>query len=450
MSLKWRIALPHLLLIALSISLLYLFRDNSLAWVLGGIAMAIIVYFIAALLNRQVARPIEGLRRRCRRIAEGEFDYQPGLGETEEIAGLSWELEQMSQRLQQRFRSLSQEQYKTAAILSQMDDGVIVADEAATVRMINPAAEKLFHIASIKALEHPFIEVVRDHELNQLLRQCLRSRSQQMRFFELGREKKLVRVITTPLRGDGQIGGLVVFQDMSELQQLEKSRRELVSNISHELGTPIASVKAIIETLQGGAIDDPIATELFLSKAESEMNRLTQLVQKFGELSRFDSGGVSLEIAQCSIGQLIQQTVERFQAQADRAGLNLTLEFSEDLPLVSADKAEIEKVMVNLLHNAIKFTPPEGQVIIRAEAEKDKVVVSVADTGVGIPAEHLPHIFERFYKADQSRSSEGIGLGLAIAKHIIQTHHGEIWVESQEGKGTTLSFSLPSPHSEPR
>jgi two-component system phosphate regulon sensor histidine kinase PhoR len=216
-----------------------------------------------------------------------------------------------------------------------------------------------------------------------------------------------------------------------------------VSNVSHELATPIASVKAIVETLQEGAINDPIAANLFLGKAENEMTRLAQLVQKLGELSRLDSGEVSLEIAHQDIGQLIQQTVERFQPQAERAGLSLNLELPTNLPPVAVDKVEIEKAMVNLLHNAVKFTPPGGQIIVWAKAEKDKVVVSVADSGIGIPAEHLPYIFQRFHKVDQSRASEGVGLGLAIAKHIIQAHRGEIWVESEEGKGATFSFSLP-------
>jgi two-component system phosphate regulon sensor histidine kinase PhoR len=443
MSLKWRIALPYLLLIAVLLSLVYLFRDSSLAWVLGGIVAVVVAYLIAVLLNRRIGRPIEELIRRCRGIARGEFDYQSAPQGSEEIAGLFWELEQMSQRLKQMFHSLSQEQHKTAAILSQMDDGVIVVDEMTRVEMINPAAEKLLHTSSTKALGHSFIEVARDHEINQLLTQCLQSQSQQVRFFELGREKKLLRVIATPLGGDGQAGELVVFQDLSELQRLEKSRRELVSNVSHELATPIASVKAIVETLQEGAINDPIAANLFLGKAENEMTRLAQLVQKLGELSRLDSGEVSLEIAHQDIGQLIQQTVERFQPQAERAGLSLNLELPTNLPPVAVDKVEIEKAMVNLLHNAVKFTPPGGQIIVWAKAEKDKVVVSVADSGVGIPAEHLPYIFQRFHKVDQSRASEGVGLGLAIAKHIIQAHRGEIWVESEEGKGATFSFSLP-------
>jgi two-component system phosphate regulon sensor histidine kinase PhoR len=236
---------------------------------------------------------------------------------------------------------------------------------------------------------------------------------------------------------------VVLLQDLTELRRLERARRDFVANISHELRTPLASLKALSETLQEGAIEDPAVAKDFLEKINAETDRLAQMVNELSELSRIESGEVPLSIEPIFLAEAVKRVVERLKAQADRAGLSLVVDIPSDLPEALADRERIEQVLVNLIHNAIKFTPPGGQINIAAKAEGDDIQVSVADTGVGIPADDLPRIFERFYKADKARAGGGTGLGLAIAKHIVEAHGGRIWAESIEGRGSTFTFTLP-------
>jgi len=248
-------------------------------------------------------------------------------------------------------------------------------------------------------------------------------------------------VVATPLSGDG--GCLAHIQDLTELRRLEMIRQDFISNISHELRTPIASVKALAETLNEGAVEDPSVAKDFLSRINAEADKLAQMVQELGELSRIESGEAPLQIRSINIAEAIGHAVDRLRAQADRAELKLDIDSPPTLPEVLADEARVEQVLVNLIHNAIKFTPSGGRISISAKAKDNDIMVSVADTGIGIPPDDLPRIFERFYKADKSRTGGGTGLGLAIAKHIVEAHDGRIWAESVEGKGSNFNFTLP-------
>ena len=226
------------------------------------------------------------------------------------------------------------------------------------------------------------------------------------------------------------------------MRRFQTTRRDFISNISHELRTPLASIKAAVETLQDGALEDTSVAGDFLNRMEQEVDHLTQLVGELAELSSIESGR-QLEMTVVDLRPLIDDTVSRLRSLAERSGLSLSADVPSDLPPARADASRIFQVLMNLVHNAIKFTPPGGRITISAKPLGDRLVVSVSDTGIGIAPEHLPRIFERFFKADKSRASEGSGLGLAIAKHIVQAHNGEIWVESEQGKGSTFSFSLP-------
>jgi two-component system phosphate regulon sensor histidine kinase PhoR len=236
---------------------------------------------------------------------------------------------------------------------------------------------------------------------------------------------------------------LIVLQDLTRMRRLEMIRRDFVSNVSHELRTPLASLKALTETLQEGALEDPPAARRFLLRMEHEIDNLTQLVQELLELSRIESGKVPLKKTRVTPWELVSPAVERMMVQAERAGVHLSLDCPDSLPPVLADQSRMGQVLVNLVHNAIKFTSPGGEIVIQAQQDQNMVVFTVRDTGAGIAPEALPRIFERFYKADRSRSSGGTGLGLSIAKNMVQAHGGRIWAESEVGKGSTFYFSLP-------
>jgi two-component system phosphate regulon sensor histidine kinase PhoR len=237
---------------------------------------------------------------------------------------------------------------------------------------------------------------------------------------------------------------LLILQDLTRIRRLESLRREFVSNVSHELRTPLASMKALTETLREGAMEDPPAAQRFLGRMDIEIDSLTQMVEELLELSRIESGRVPLEHRIVMPGELIDKAVDRMIMQGQRAGLSVVKNVEPDLPKVSVDFSRMVQVIVNLLHNAIKFTLPGGAITCGAYKSDEGVVFFVKDTGVGIDPESLPRIFERFYKADKARSGGGTGLGLSIARHLVEAHGGHIWAESELNKGTTVSFVLPS------
>jgi two-component system phosphate regulon sensor histidine kinase PhoR len=252
-----------------------------------------------------------------------------------------------------------------------------------------------------------------------------------------------LQAIATPLSQELEGSVLMVFQDLTRIRRLETVRRDFISNVSHELRTPLASLKALTETLQEGALEDPPAARRFLSQMENEIDNLTQMVRELLELSRIESGRVPFQFKSCDPADLVSIPAERMRLQAERAGLNLQIEIGQDLPTVQADAERIEQVLVNLIHNAVKFTLPGGKITLGCHSRENDVVFFVRDSGVGIDSEDLARIFERFYKADRSRSGGGTGLGLSIARHVVESHNGIIWAESKLGEGSSFYFSLP-------
>ena len=409
--------------------------------IIGASIAAIIAILVAIQIARTTTKPVKKLTQVSRKIAEGEFDQRIQVTSRDELGELAGAFNQMAAKLKEMVSLLSSERDKMTAILSNMADGILVVDGEGRVAMINRAAEKMLQYAADTALGHTFIEVVYDHEINDILQRCLGTGEQQIGLVEIERGKRYLRVIATPIIG--QPGCVVLLQDLTEFRHLETIRRDFIANISHELRTPTAALKILAETLYEGAIDDPTVARGFLNKINIETDRLAQMINELSELSRIESGETPLRLEPIDAGEMLAVVVERLKAQADRAGLSLAIDVPSGLPKMQADKEQVEQVIVNLLHNAIKFTPPGGDIALSAKAEGDNILISVTDTGVGIPTDDLPRIFERFYKADKARAGGGTGLGLAIAKHIIESHDGKIWAESVEGKGTTLNFTLP-------
>lgn len=235
-----------------------------------------------------------------------------------------------------------------------------------------------------------------------------------------------------------------MVQDLTRIRRLETVRRDFISNVSHELRTPLASLKALTETLQEGALEDPPAAHRFLGRIQTEVDALTQMATELLELSRIESGQVPLELKPISPFKLIMTTAERMKMQAERAGLMILVDCAPDLPNIRADMPRLEQVLVNLIHNALKFTRPGGEITLTASPQPGGFICFlVHDTGVGIPTDDLPRIFERFYKIDRARSGGGTGLGLSISRHLVEAHGGKIWAESIEGRGSTFLFTIP-------
>ena len=333
-----------------------------------------------------------------------------------------------------------------AAVLSHMNDGVIIVDGDSRIQLINPAAQNVFEVVEEQALGRTLIEVFRLHQLVELWQECLEAGDIQTMNIEISRRQLFLQGIATPL-GQFLPGSIMLlFQNLTRVRQLETVRRDFISNISHELRTPLASLKALTETLQESALDDPPAAHRFLEQMETEVDSMSLMVTELLELSKIESGKVPFNMQPTPPEQVIGEAVERLKLQAERAGLQLDVEIGE-VPEVLADQNRLEQVLVNLLHNAIKFTPPGGNISVSAslynEPPAKYVLFTVQDSGIGIPSEDLPRIFERFYKTDHARSGGGTGLGLAIARHTVEAHNGRIWAESIEGRGSTFYFTIP-------
>ena len=349
----------------------------------------------------------------------------------------------MSQELNTRIDAHRSEQNRLEAVLINMTDSILIAEAGGVITLINPAAAEMFKTSIDEALGKTLIEVLRHHQLVELWRKCQITNQQQISSIELTTDRLFIQGIATPLSDFLEGSILLVFQDLTRVRKLETVRRDFVSNVSHELRTPLASLKALTETLKEGALDDPPAAQRFLSQMDGEIDNLTQIVQELLELSKIESGRVPIQRQPTSPCELMNQSVERMKLQAERAGLALRVDCADDLPEVRADYDRIDQVLVNLIHNAVKFTRPGGEIVVSARQEGSEMVFSIRDTGVGIAPEDLGRIFERFYKADRSRSSRGTGLGLSIARHTVESHGGRIWAESEVGQGSTFYFTLP-------
>lgn len=424
-----------------------LWRNLLLAALLVSLPAAL----LGALLARSIVGPLTALREVAHRLGRGDLAARaPETGG--EIGELSREFNAMSDQLSSTIEQRTSERNQMAAVLSHMHDGIVITDPRGRIESINVAASRLMETPPERARGHALIEVTHSHELRQALRNVLSNQGGQERLeVNIGRRK--LAAVVTAVPGDGHGDGptgLVVLQDVTELHRLERARRDFVANIGHELRTPLASIKLLVETLAHSVRDDPETTQDFLSRIDVEVDGLTQLVRELLELSRLESGQVPLNRKPVDLPQLLERAAARLRAQAGRNSIDINVDATPAQPPAYADPDRVEQVLVNLLHNAIKFNHPGGRVTLRAEHTGDSLLrVSVADTGSGIPAEDLPRIFERFYKVDKARSGGreregGTGLGLAVAKHIVQAHGGRIWAESIDGAGSTFYFTLPT------
>lgn len=336
--------------------------------------------------------------------------------------------------------NLESERSRLANLLEQLTDGVLIADAQGVIQFANPAAGRLFQ--NSQPVNRSIAEVIRHHQLVEAWRRCQQTRQMQSETVEVPTRHQYLQLVVAPDQQSS--GSLLLVQDLTRIRRLETVRRDFISNLSHELRTPLASLKALTETLQDGALDDPPAARRFIDQIQIETDALTQMVTELLELSRIESGRLSLDLQPVSPSNLLHSASQRMQLQAERAGLTLRVDCPTDLPKVTIDAQRLEQVLVNLIHNAVKYTKPGGEVVLGAEAGAGEVRFAVRDTGIGIPAEDVPRIFERFYRVDKSRTGSGTGLGLSIAKHIVEAHRGRIWAESTEGQGSTFYFAIPT------
>jgi two-component system phosphate regulon sensor histidine kinase PhoR len=409
-------------------------------WFLPAVVVILVVVLgVLAWRHADLHRRLRGYSAVIRRIADEDQQAADLPTDEPRLEDLSNAVKMLVLGEQQHTSVVEAERARLATVLERMTDGVLIADQGGRVQFANPAVERLFE--SPDPTGQTVAEVLRHYQLVEAWRRCQQDRELQTESVEIPTRHQFLQLVALPDQDTG--GSLLLVQDLTRVRRLETVRRDFISNLSHELRTPLASLKALTETLRDGALEDPKAASRFLGRIETEVDALTQMASELLELTRIESGQVPLELKVVPPQKLLDSAADRMRAQAERAGLRLSIEISASLPEIRADAVRLEQVLVNLIHNAIKFTHPGGEVVLSSQVEEGFVRFSVQDTGVGIPEDNLERIFERFYKVDRARSSGGTGLGLSIARHIVEAHGGKIWAESQEGRGSIFHFTVP-------
>ena len=411
----------------------------SLAVILTIIITGFATWFIVRITTRRIREVTQASRK----IAAGDLKQDIQIHSRDEAGELGKAFNEMAGNIRKLVESISTEQSKLDTVLSNMADGVIVTDKEGNISLANHAAEKLFGFRAEAIISKTVIEVTHDHEIDNLAKRCLARGEQLNSQIELTSAGKYLRVIAIPITGKILSGCLLLLQDLTEMRNLQTMRQELVGNISHDLRTPLAGIKVMVETLRDGAIDDKNAAIDFLTRIEDEVDRLTQMVSELTELSRIEAGSTKLKKEPVNLNELVNEAIIQLNPLATKQNVTLNAMLSGNLPAAKIDRDRISQTITNLIHNAIKFNRTGGSVTITTSSDDKVITVKVIDTGIGIPKTNLSHVFERFYKADKSRTNSGSGLGLAIAKHTIEAHGGTIWAQSEEGNGSTFSFTIP-------
>jgi two-component system phosphate regulon sensor histidine kinase PhoR len=345
-------------------------------------------------------------------------------------------------------------------VLDQVDIGIVLLNTNGDVVSLNRAANELLELpAQTSGLS--LMSLVRDHQFDEFVRHSIAHRERnEMRYAQRSPGRTL-QISTSPLTQETIDYTMVMVRDITQISQLERARRDMVASVSHELRTPLASLKLLSETIITNP--PPEIAQRMARRISEEVDTLTRLVNDLHDLSRIEAGRIALQMSPHAPLHLIERAIERIQPQADTTHITVQHTITHNLPAVLVDAGRIDQVFLNLLHNAVKFTPDHGSITIRAQcitvpcdstitpippidhATGEWVLFCVTDTGVGIEKEHLDRVFERFYKVDQARTrGSGTGLGLAIARHLVEGHGGRIWVISTVGKGTTFAFTLPT------
>lgn len=398
---------------------------------------------ISMLISYFTTKPLRELTQFAREMDPIKTGAKKPPETMDEITQLEFAINDMAANLTTQLSELKVERTQLSTILNTMSDGIIMVDEKGIVQLINPAVTRILGTESKDTKGYSLIELIPNYQMTELWNKSKKSHTQLTDTLVLDQKQAFVQIIVSPLNVKPSGQSLIVLQDLTRIHQLEQIRRDFVSNVSHELRTPMSSLKALVETLEDGAIDDQPASAKFLSQMGLEIDNLIQIVEELLELSRIESGKVPLKLVSIEPKKMIDSALTRMALQVERGRLTIDLKVPRKMPKVIADPQKIEQVLINLIHNAIKFTQPGGKITLGADQNATQVIFYVQDTGIGIADDDLKRIFERFYKTDRARASKGTGLGLSIARHLVEAHQGNIWAESELGTGSTFYFSLP-------
>jgi len=415
--------------------------------VLGGLAIALLVALLSFFISRRLSDPLENLKRGALRFAQGDLSRKLPIPQTDELASLAEVLNDMAAKLEGRINALIRQGQMQVAVLSSMIEGVLAIDAEQRLIALNRAGARLLGVEPEATLNQNIQEVVRDSGLRWFLNRTLVAKEPIEEEVAISEGQRVLQAHGTSLKdaSGANIGVLIVLHDVTHLRQLEHLRRDFVANVSHELKTPITSIKGFVETLLTGALQEPENAENFLRIIAKQVDRLNEIIDDLLSLSRLeqDAERGRIFLTTQRIKGVLETAIQVCGPKAKARGIAVHLDCPDDLR-ARVNAPLLEQALVNLVDNAIKYSEANREVRVEAERLGPEVIIRVRDQGSGIKQEHLPRLFERFYRVDsgRSRASGGTGLGLAIVKHIAQAHLGKVTVQSAPGKGSIFSLHL--------
>jgi two-component system, OmpR family, phosphate regulon sensor histidine kinase PhoR len=415
----------------------------------AGVLVAFLAAGISFFISRRLSLPLERMTQGAQLFAKGELSHRLYIPKTQEMANLSVALNQMANQLDERIKSVIKHRNELEAVLSSMKEGVIAFDLEERILRINQVAAAMFDKDPWEMENRSIQEAIRNSELQKFTKNALKNGDGlecDIVFYQ--DKERILNVHSTPLLDakEERIGILVVLNDVTRLRRLENMRQDFVANVSHEIKTPLTAILGFVETLLQDSDKIPDTTRRFLSIIDRHVHRLVAIIEDLLNLSRIERDSERKEIAlvHAPVEDVIRTAVQMLEAKAEEKKIRIDYKCEDSLS-ADMDSPLIEQAVVNLMDNAIKYSTADGTIEVNAAEKYDEVQISIRDHGIGIAEEHLPRLFERFYRVDKARSRKlgGTGLGLAIVKHIIQAHNGQVTVKSNPGKGSTFTLHLP-------
>lgn len=411
-------------------------------------AILFIVIFLLAIKSYRDSKRLKEIRRVIRGLAQGDLSLRMMMEPSDKIGDVALNINELAQGIQKRLQEITNENEKLEAILSNMAEGVLVISPQERLVHLSSRFLDMFEVRSHDWPKKHYWEIIANQSINESIREALTQRKVLRKSITIVHPQEMFfnMLISPVIDSSGVLISLVaVFHDVTELKKYERLRTEFVANVSHELKTPLTSIKGFVETLRSGAIEDKVNAVHFLGIISKQTHRLENLVNDLLILSSLESKDVKMSFIKTNITSVLSSIILMKKKQIEELKHELILDIPSVLPLLMIDTQRMEQVFLNLLDNAVKFTPAGGKIQIKAALEGRYVRIDLIDNGSGISSENLGRIFERFFRADKSRNQEtgGTGLGLSIVKHIVEAHQGKVAVESILGRGSRFSVFLP-------
>ncbi|HWO97787.1 MAG TPA: ATP-binding protein [Bacillus sp. (in: firmicutes)] len=441
----------HIGFIVLSTSVDSFNNVNQQIWglLIGSLGMALIVILLLGVrIMTQYTKPIESATQVAMELAKGNYKARTYEDYVDETGMLSQAINMLARNLQDLVSTQEMQQDRLRTLIENMGSGLILIDSRGYINLINKAYKEQFQIEPSDYLYRLYYEAFQHKEVSALVEEVFMTevKSRKQLVLPIKIERKHFDVYGAPIIGlnDEWKGIVLVFHDISELKKLEQMRKDFVANVSHELKTPITSIKGFTETLLEGAGEDAQVREQFLNIILNESHRMQGLIQDLLDLSKIEQQGFTLTIQPVHLQEVLDEIFLMLSGKAADKKIDLQLQLPDEPLYIEADPLRVKQIFINLISNGITYTPAGGNIQVWTKEENDRVKISVQDTGIGISQEEIPRIFERFYRVDRARSrnSGGTGLGLAIVKHLVEAHRGKIEVTSQVGKGTTFTVTF--------